>query len=195
MTARIKLTPEERKERRKAQRRAASAAWYAKNTERRKARNATPEHKARLKVYRATPEFKARRAAYRAKPETKARLAAPKNKAQDFANRLGTPIEIPNRPRPDRCECCGAPPSDKRALHFDHCHGSGRFRGWTCILCNTGTGLADNPKRLRLRLRYLERPFQPDPIRWAYPKNWQSCGEHSYSAKGDVSCTINGTLS
>jgi hypothetical protein len=34
--------------------------------------------------------------------------------------------------------------------------------------------IMDNPKRLRLRALYLERPFQVGLIQWAYPKNWKT---------------------
>jgi hypothetical protein len=168
-----KLTPEERKARQKIacakyhakpENKARSVEYYAKNKARIKARNATPENKAREKTRRAKPEIKTRIKASQVKYDAK-----PENRARQIATKVGTPIEIPNRPRPfdNRCECCGE--ISTRTLHFDHCHDSGRFRGWCCHRCNSGAGLADNPKRLRLRARYLERPFQPEPIKWAYP--------------------------
>jgi hypothetical protein len=121
----------------------------------------TPEVKAREKMWRSIPENKAQKRAYNSTPEAKARK---------IAAYTDIPIEIPNHSRPfdDRCECCGE--ISARPLHLDHCHTTGRFRGWCCHGCNTGTGLADNPRRLRLRALYLERPFQPSPINWAYPK-------------------------
>ena len=103
----------------------------------------------------------------------KAKRAEPENAARRIANRVGIPIEIPNRSRPDLCECCNEKPTHSHALHFDHCHEGifrGRFRGWCCHRCNTGNGLADSPNLLRRRLAYLDRPLQPEPIRWALPK-------------------------
>jgi Recombination endonuclease VII len=78
-----------------------------------------------------------------------------------------TPIEIPNRPRPIVCECCGG--VSGKTLHLDHCHDTGRFRGWCCGGCNTGIGQADQPHLLQRRLAYLKRPFQKGPIQWTYP--------------------------
>ena len=157
----LNLTPKERK-----------AAYDA-------AYRALPENKARQAAYRALPGNKARKAAYQAAPENKARRAVwlaaydavPENKARRTARLCNVPIEIPYRPRPERCECCGG--TSERALHFDHCHDSGRFRGWCCHRCNSGAGIADNPKLLRLRTLYIERPFKPGPINWAYPTNWK----------------------
>jgi hypothetical protein len=110
-----------------------------------RARQQTPKAKAAALARRQTPEGAARRIAYRAK----------------------MPIEIPNRSVPDRCECCGDIPT--RTLHFDHCHDTGRFRGWCCHRCNCGNGIMDSSRLLRLRALYLDRPFQSGQINWAYP--------------------------
>lgn len=60
-----------------------------------------------------------------------------------------------NHPRPGLCEVCGIP-SD-RVLHFDHCHVSGKFRGWLCYRCNSTLGMAqDSIPRLRALIAYLE---------------------------------------
>jgi hypothetical protein len=115
-----------------------------------------------------TARMRAQQAAYRAKPEVKARAryyeAQPEAIARRIASKVGMFIEVPNRPRPDWCECCGDFAGE--VLHFDHCHNSGRFRGWCCRACNTGVGIMDNPARLRLRALYVERPFQSGPIKW-----------------------------
>ena len=43
-------------------------------------------------------------------------------------------------------------------IHLDHCHVSGKVRGWLCVKCNTGLGMyQDNPARLRLAADYLEK--------------------------------------
>src|ERR1019366_8512060 len=117
------------------------------------------------------PEVKAQtevqRKAYRSIPEVKARAKAhhstPEYTAQRIASHCKIPIEIPNHPRPidNRCECCGE--ISTKTLHLDHCHDTGRFRGWCCHRCNTGGGIADNPKLLRLRALYIEPPFQVGP--------------------------------
>lgn len=111
----------------------------------------------RFRAYRTTQKYKSRRQEYRNDPEKVAHES---------------PIEIPDRPRPLVCECCGTIPL-KRRVHFDHCHETGRFLGWCCHTCNTGAGLANNPLLLRKRLAYLSRPLQPKPIRWAMPTTRQ----------------------
>ena len=51
------------------------------------------------------------------------------------------------------CEGCGS--SDK--LLMDHCHTSGKFRGWLCTRCNMAIGiLHDNINALRKLADYLE---------------------------------------
>lgn len=62
------------------------------------------------------------------------------------------------RPRPSRCECCGSEGSTRRALHFDHDHATGVFRGWLCHHCNVILGSCrDDPDHLRKLIAYLEK--------------------------------------
>ena len=58
--------------------------------------------------------------------------------------------ELPSGP----CEICG-----KRAekLRFDHCHGTGQFRGWLCHKCNVGLHYVENPAWLEAARGYLAR--------------------------------------
>jgi hypothetical protein len=59
------------------------------------------------------------------------------------------------RARPERCECCLEPPQ-RRALHWDHNHATGEFRGWLCHGCNTLIGSAkDSIEVLECAIRYL----------------------------------------
>lgn len=59
------------------------------------------------------------------------------------------------RKKPKRCDVC------KRgniAIHFDHCHKKGHFRGWLCYGCNAALGYArDLPSLLRKLADYIER--------------------------------------
>jgi Recombination endonuclease VII len=60
---------------------------------------------------------------------------------------------IAGRPRPSACEVCGSPGK----IHFDHCHGCGRFRGWLCHRCNRTLGaLRDDAALLRKLADYLD---------------------------------------
>lgn len=55
--------------------------------------------------------------------------------------------------RGDGCDICGA--TEKRIV-FDHCHTSGRARGWLCSECNLGLGkFGDDPERLEAAAAYL----------------------------------------
>ena len=60
------------------------------------------------------------------------------------------------RPEPDTCEICGR--FNSTAMHLDHDHATGKFRGWLCNGCNLGLGqFSDDPARLRAAADYLER--------------------------------------
>jgi hypothetical protein len=62
------------------------------------------------------------------------------------------------RPRPKVCDICGGPPDPKKGMHYDHCHQTGKFRGWLCRKCNLMLGNAeDDPSRLREGAAYLDR--------------------------------------
>lgn len=66
-------------------------------------------------------------------------------------------LPAPTRPEPHECECCERPAWD-RALHLDHDHRTGAFRGWLCTSCNTAIGkLGDDRAGLLRALAYLYR--------------------------------------
>lgn len=55
------------------------------------------------------------------------------------------------------CAICGCR-ADKRALHVDHHHGTGKIRGLLCNTCNRCLGLLkDDVAVLRSAVAYLER--------------------------------------
>ena len=114
----------------------------------------------------------ARVMAYSARPENKARRTNNAiSRAKNIAARLGVRIEIPDRSPPELCECCGEKSRTRRSLHLDHCHDTGRFRGWCCHHCNTGQTAAKGVQGAKLWLAYLERPWQSgSSIKWAYPR-------------------------
>lgn len=63
---------------------------------------------------------------------------------------------LPTRKIPAVCECCSK--KQKRALALDHCHVTGKFRGWLCSNCNAALGLlGDNAIGVRSALVYLEK--------------------------------------
>ena len=58
-----------------------------------------------------------------------------------------------------KCHACdSALEQYDRHTHLDHCHTTGKVRGWLCRTCNNGIGmLNDNPQRLELAAAYLRR--------------------------------------
>lgn len=72
-------------------------------------------------------------------------------------NRKGLPV--PTRPCPDACENCDTPAwLLTRSLALDHCHETGKFRGWLCSKCNASIGgLGDNEDGLLRAVAYLRR--------------------------------------
>ncbi len=65
-------------------------------------------------------------------------------------------MPTPTRPKPERCELCGGPPT-ARSLHLDHDKKTGVFRGWLCHYCNTALGrFGDSVKGLKRAIDYLQ---------------------------------------
>lgn len=61
---------------------------------------------------------------------------------------------IAGRKKSNQCEICNS----TKKICFDHCHKTGRFRGWICKRCNTTLGLVkDNKKLLNLIIKYLQK--------------------------------------
>lgn len=59
------------------------------------------------------------------------------------------------RSRPSTCDVCDL---TSHQIVFDHCHQSGKFRGWICYGCNIALGhTKDNPETLRALANYLEQ--------------------------------------
>jgi hypothetical protein len=87
----------------------------------------------------------------RSDPEgQRARVA--KFKAKKEAER----VAIAGRQRPSVCDICSG--NHHLGIVFDHCHRSGKFRGWLCDRCNKVLGsMKDDPKILRKMARYLEK--------------------------------------
>ena len=56
------------------------------------------------------------------------------------------------RPRPANCELC----AEAAFTKFDHCHMTGKFRGWLCDRCNRTLGqVKDSRELLAKMIEYL----------------------------------------
>ena len=76
-----------------------------------------------------------------------------KRKRREQARRCAG-LPLPTRLEPETCECCGA--FSVSALCLDHCHATGKFRGWLCTSCNTSIGkLGDSLAGLERADAYL----------------------------------------
>ena len=57
-------------------------------------------------------------------------------------------------PKPEVCDCCGKLP---KKWQMDHCHETGKFRGWVCLPCNRGIGmLGDHLEDVQKAVKYLK---------------------------------------
>lgn len=121
----------------------------------------------RLAWQRANPKCKAAIRAWKEKNKGRERernrAYQAKRRAADPARELARErryqgLPEATRPAPAACELCGGPPTGRGGLHLDHCHATGKFRGWLCSKHNTGLGLfQDDPVLLRRAAEYLER--------------------------------------
>lgn len=110
---------------------------------------------------RANPQVNAQRRSHYARNANRLRAisrdyqAAHKEGTRQ-AKRRNRGLPEPTRPCPEVCENCGRPPG-KKSLALDHCHATGRFRGWLCGSCNITLGhMKDSPALLRSLAVYLE---------------------------------------
>jgi hypothetical protein len=57
----------------------------------------------------------------------------------------------------DTCQICKRPFSDTKECHLDHCHSTGRVRGFLCRACNLGIGrFKDNVDLINKAISYLK---------------------------------------
>lgn len=104
---------------------------------------------------------------------TREQLARPYQSLRTYAKELGIPwAEVVERyPDDNRCELCRRTPEEANPsgrysrLSLDHCHETGKLRGFLCNPCNTGLGhLGDTEERVVAALDYLRsRLSSPAP--------------------------------
>lgn len=124
------LSAEEKRERHRLR----QARWNAQNPDKRRAITAREREKNQARYetwHEARPTYK-------------------------HEHKLKTMRAKAGRQKPNVCEIPGCGRSD--AIHFDHCHKTGKFRGWICQGCNKALGyVKDSPERLRALADYLEK--------------------------------------
>ena len=87
-------------------------------------------------------------------------LVLPDNRGEKHPNWKGgiskkNKEEIAGRPKPGNCELCK---KQRKRIVFDHCHKTGKFRGWLCNGCNVTLGMVGESKELLLRMiEYIEK--------------------------------------
>jgi len=114
------------------------------------------------KRYRAIPDKLATK-----REQENQRNRTEKRRAQKRKNRLARLVDVAGNCPPDKCEICGSPPRYRKRLAFDHCHTTGKFRGWLCERCNSVLGyVKDNSELLRSLATYLDRNVHRGQIDW-----------------------------
>jgi hypothetical protein len=63
-------------------------------------------------------------------------------------------VALAGRPKPVICDAC----ERSGKIQFDHCHLTGKFRGWLCSDCNIAVGrMSEDAAALRKLADYIER--------------------------------------
>jgi len=65
--------------------------------------------------------------------------------------------KLAGRPRAIHCDCCN---EYVGRTVWDHCHTTGKFRGWLCNRCNVGMGYVDDENFIKLANIYKAK-FKP----------------------------------
>ncbi len=72
-------------------------------------------------------------------------------------------LPTPTQPEPTVCEICNKLCTENIRLSLDHCHTTGKFRGWLCNKCNRSLGqLGDNLPSIQRVITYLQRNGEAD---------------------------------
>ena len=109
--------------------------------------------------WKTNPENRARMNAYNNERRRKLGWTNPaQKKRQQRYDRKRRGLPDPAYPVTENCECCGTKLLGGMQTHLDHCHETGKFRGWLCNKCNRGLGyFGDSIAGLEQALAYLRR--------------------------------------
>lgn len=149
----LPLTDEQRAERRRLQAR----EWHNRNrdrvAEKRRANYACGALKEKKRSY-----YLENKPALLAKRKAHYEAAKSSGKYTADVGRQRRNMPAPTRPQPIGCEICTRELKPGAGTCLDHCHDTGKFRGWLCHRCNLSIGhLGDNAAGVRRALIYLER--------------------------------------
>lgn len=109
--------------------------------------------KARKKNWKDKDFIRKRKEAFERK-EVNWKGGPEKSKQRAKQKQLVSQENLAGRLKSEQCEICGA--FDR--ICFDHNHETGKFRGWICMRCNIGLGMArDKVEILHLWIKYLEK--------------------------------------
>lgn len=65
---------------------------------------------------------------------------------------------VPSKEKPYKCDSCSKDIITTKTLQLDHCHHTGKFRGWLCKECNISLGnLGDSIEGLFKTIKYLNK--------------------------------------
>ena len=81
-----------------------------------------------------------------------------KKKSEKNLKDLHIDRPIPSLLNPYPCDCCKKSIFTTKTIQLDHCHETGKFRGWLCKECNISVGnLGDNVLGLVRALTYINK--------------------------------------
>lgn len=103
------------------------------------------------KEYNKQPKMKANRERITKKYRNTVRYRETIRKS-NLRRRYGKVVDVP-----EVCDVCGEKNPDGRNIHVDHCHNTGKIRGFLCYKCNTSIGfMRDDFKLIKALAKYLE---------------------------------------
>lgn len=84
-----------------------------------------------------------------------------KKKSVMQIKKQGISRPIPSKANPYKCDNCSKDIVTTKTLQLDHCHLTGKFRGWLCKECNISLGnLGDSIEGLFKTVKYLNKTQQ-----------------------------------
>lgn len=87
-----------------------------------------------------------------------------KKTSEEYIRKNNISRPKPTKETPYICDCCNKPIYTSKTLQLDHCHKTGKFRGWTCKPCNISLGnLGDDIPGVMNAIKYLNKTEHKTP--------------------------------